>query len=56
MIKNIINENLDQFGLPYGEGQRITHKNFIPKMPMNTPDSRIHFYTSHQRFKKKRQY
>ena len=38
MIKNIINENLDQFGLPYGEGQRITPQNFVPTMPMRDPN------------------
>jgi len=38
MIKNIINQNLDQFGLPYGEGQRITPQNFVPTMPMRDPN------------------
>ena len=37
-IKNIINENLDQFGLPYGEGQKITPQNFVPTMPMRDPN------------------
>ena len=38
MAINIINQNLDQFGLPYGEGQRITPQNFVPTMPMRDPN------------------
>ena len=38
MAINIINQNLDQFGLPYGEGQRITPENFVPTMPMRDPN------------------
>ena len=39
MIKNIINQNLDQFGLPYGEGQIPSMpQNFVPTMPMRDPN------------------
>ena len=34
MAENIINKNLDQFGLPYGEGQIPSMpQNFVPTMP-----------------------
>ena len=34
MAENIINKKLDQFGLPYGEGQIPSMpQNFVPTMP-----------------------